>query len=149
MTEAQLERLAAEGSIPLGSVAHWRAPRSDEVTPHPRPDEVVSFRIFYARGLGHPAHPFLLCLLEEWRIGLHHLNPTRMLHIAGFVTVCEAFLGIDPHVDPFREVFVGRPVTLRREAGSSRLEAIIVPVGGFGLQRKPGQASYPRYTPHG
>ena len=60
---------------------------------------MVTFRIFYARGLGHPAHPFLLGLLEEWKIGLHHLNPTRMLHIAGFVTVCEAFLGIDSHVD--------------------------------------------------
>ena len=108
---------------------------------------MITFRIFYARGLGHPAHPFLLGLLEEWRIGLHHLNPTGMLHITVFVTVCEAFLGIDPHVDLFREVFVGRPVTLRREAGASRSKATIAPVGGFGLQRKPGKASYPRYTP--
>jgi len=59
-----------------------------------------------------------------------------MLHIAGFVTVCEAFLGIDPHVDLFREVFVGRPVTLRHEEATSRSEATITPVGGFGLQRK-------------
>ena len=84
MTEAQLERLAAEGSIPPGSVAHWRAPRSDEVSPHPRPDEVVSFRIFYVRGLGHPAQPFLLGLLEEWRIGLHHHNPHRDAAHRGF-----------------------------------------------------------------
>jgi hypothetical protein len=108
---------------------------------------VVSFHIFYTWGLEHPAHPFLLGLLEEWKIGLHHLNPTGMLHIAGFMTVCKAFLGIDPHVDLFREVFVGRLVTLRREAGSSRSEATIAPVDGFGLQRKPGKASYPRYTP--
>ena len=119
----------------------------EEVSPHPCPDEVVSFRIFYTWGLQHPAHPFLLGLLEEWKIWLHHLNPTGMLHIAGFVTVCEAFLRIDPHVDLFREMFVGRPVTLRRDAGASRSEASIVPVGGFGLQRKPGKASYPRYTP--
>jgi hypothetical protein len=70
-----------------------------------------------------------------------------MLHFAGFVTVCEAFLGIDPHVDLFREVFVGRLVTLRCEAGASRSEATIARVGGFGLQRKPRKASYPRYTP--
>ena len=56
-----------------------------------------------------------------------------MLHIAGFVMVCEAFLGIDPHVDLFREMFVGRPVTLRREAGASRSEAAITPIGGFSL----------------
>jgi hypothetical protein len=138
MTEVHLERLAAEGSIPPRSVAHWRAPPPDEVSPHPCPYEVVSFRIFYARCLRHPAHPFLLGLLEEWRIGLHHLNPTGLLHIAGFVTVCEAFLGIDPHVDLFREVFVGHPVMLRCEAGASRSEATTAPVGGFGLQRKPG-----------
>ena len=52
MTEAQLEKLAAEGSIPPRSVAHWRAPQPDEVSPHSRPDEVVSFRIFYARVSG-------------------------------------------------------------------------------------------------
>ena len=138
MTEAQLVRLAAEGSIPPKDVAHWRAPPSGEVSPHPRPDDMVTFRIFYARGLGHPAHPFLLGLLEEWKIGLHHLNPTGMLHIAGFVTVCEAFLGIDSHVDLFREMFVDHPVTLRRDAGASRSEASIAPVAGFGLQRKPG-----------
>ena len=92
MTEIQLERLAAEGAIPPRNVAHRRASPSGEVSPHPRPDEVVTFRIFYARGLGHPTHPFLLGLLEGWKIGLHHLNPTGMLHIAGFVTVCKAFL---------------------------------------------------------
>ena len=92
MTETQLERLDAEGSIPPKDVAHWRAPPLGEVSPHPRSDEVVTFRIFYVRGLGHPAHPFLLGLLEGWKIGLHHLNPTGMLHIAGFVTVCKAFL---------------------------------------------------------
>jgi len=108
---------------------------------------VVTFYIFYARGLGHPAHPFLLGLLEGWKIGLHHLNPTRMLHITGFVTVFEAFLGIDPHVDLFQEMFVGRPVMLRREAGASRSKMTIVPVGGFGLQWRPGKTSYPRYTP--
>jgi hypothetical protein len=102
---------------------------------------VVTFRIFY------PAHPFLTGLLEEWKIGLHHLNPTEILHIAGFVTVCEAFLGIDPHLDLFREMFVGRPVTLRREAGASHSDMVTAPVGGFGLQRRSRKPSYPSYIP--
>ena len=140
LTEAQLENLATEGSIPPKGVAHWRAPLSGDVILHPRPDEVVTFCIFYTRGLGHPGHPFLLGLLEEWKIGLHRLNPTGMLHIVNFVTVCEAFLGIDPHVDLFREMFVGRPVTLKREAGASHSDTVIALVGGFGLQRKPGVA---------
>ena len=44
-------------------------------------------------------------------------------------------------------MFVGRPVTLRHEAGTSCSETTIAPVGGFGLQRRPAKTSYPRYTP--
>ena len=75
-------------------------PKSD-VVPHSNPGEVMTFHIFYTRGLWHPAHPFLLGLLEEWGIELQHLNPIGVLHIAGFMMVCEAFLGIDPHKDLF------------------------------------------------
>jgi hypothetical protein len=28
-----------------------------------------------------------------------------VLHIAGFVTVCKAFLGMEPHVDFFQRIF--------------------------------------------
>ena len=103
MTEAQLEKLATDGLIPLRGVVHWRAPLPEEVSPHLRPDEVVSFCIFYARGLGHPAHPFLLGLLEEWKTELHHLNPHGDVAHHGFCdgvrcvpwdrSACESVLG--------------------------------------------------------
>ena len=64
-----------------------------------------------------------------------------MLHIAGFVTVCEAFLGMEPHMDFFGRLFSGRTLT----AGSLVETA---PVGGFALQRKLSMGdSYPVYTP--
>ena len=50
----------------------------------------------------YPTHWFLRGLLNEWGLELQHLNPTRVLHIAGFITICEAFLRIEPHVDLFR-----------------------------------------------
>ena len=79
---------------------------------------------------------------------MHHLNPTGMLHIAGFVTVCEAFLGIDPHVNLFREIFRGRTVRVKRDPAAMPADMISAPVGDFGLQRKPGKsASYLPYTP--
>ena len=43
--------------------------------------------------LGYPTYWFLHGLLNEWGLELQHLNPTIVLHVAGFVTVCEAFLG--------------------------------------------------------
>ena len=63
-----------------------------------------------------------------------------MLHISGFVTVYEAFLGMEPHVDLFRLFFSGR-------AMADWSSAEIAPVGGFALQRKPhAGGSYPAYS---
>ena len=56
-------------------------------------------------------HWFLRGLLNEWGLELQHLNPTGVLHIAGFVTVYEAFLGMEPHMDLFRWIFTGRALS--------------------------------------
>ena len=87
---------------------------------------MVSFLAFHERGLGYPAHWFVRGLLNEWRLELQHLNPTGVLHIAGFVTVCEAFLRMEPHVDFFRRLFSGRALTVGNLAE-------VAPVGGFAL----------------
>ena len=57
---------------------------------------------------------------------LQHLNLTRVLHIAGFITVCEAFLRMVPHMDFFRRMFSGRAL-------SEGKPLMIVLVGGFTL----------------
>lgn len=96
---------------------------------------MVSFLTFYEHGLGYPAHWFLRGLLNEWGLELQHLNPIGVLHIAGFVIVCEAFLGMEPHADFFRWLFSGR-------ASTTGNPAEIV------LQRKPSAGgSYPAYLP--
>ena len=92
----------------------------------PRADEVVSFLAFHERGLGYPVHWFLRRLLNEWGLELQHLNLTRVLHIAGFITICGAFLVMEPHVDLFRWIFSGRALS---EGKLPR----ITPVGGFTL----------------
>ena len=52
-------------------------------------------------------HWFLCELLNEWGLELQHLNPTRVLHVSRFITVCEAFLEMEPHMDFFRRIFSG------------------------------------------
>ena len=64
--------------------------------------KVVSFLDFPEHGLGYPTHWFLRGLLNEWGLELQHLNPIGVLHIAEFVTVCKAFLEMEPHMDFFR-----------------------------------------------
>ena len=51
-------------------------------------------------------------------------NPMGVLHLASFITVYEAFLGMEPHTDLFWLFFSGRAMT----AGNS---AETAPVGGF------------------
>jgi hypothetical protein len=124
--EEVLATFAEKGLLPSKEVAQWRAPTPGEVVPQPRADEVISFLAFHERGLGYPAHWFLRGLLNEWGLELHHLNRTGVLHIAGFVTVCEAFLEMEPHVDLFRWIFSGRALS---EGKPPRIAS----VGGFAL----------------
>ena len=62
-----------------------------------------------------------------------------VLHIAGFITVCEAFLGMEPLRDFFRRLFSRRALTVGNPAE-------VAPVGAFALQRKPSVGGlYPAY----
>ena len=50
----------------------------------------------------------------------------RVLHVAGFITICEAFVGMEPHVDSFWRVFSRRALSKRKMLETT-------PVGGFAL----------------
>jgi hypothetical protein len=82
-------------------VASWRAPPVEHEELHPEDNEIVSFLALHECGLGCPAHPFLLGLLNEWGLELQHLSPNGVLLIAGFITICEGFFGIGPHANLF------------------------------------------------
>jgi hypothetical protein len=72
---------------------------------------VVSFVVFYEWGFGMPPHGFLHSLLRYYGLELHHLTPSGVLHIAAFVILCEAYLGIDPDFDLWNYFFrVRRPL---------------------------------------
>ena len=57
----------------------------------------VACTVFYERGFGVPSHQFLRSLLQSYSLELHHLTPLGILHIAAFMTLCEAFVGIELH----------------------------------------------------
>ena len=76
--------------------------------------------------LGYPAHWFLRGLLNEWGLELPHLNSTGVLHVVGFVTVYEAFLGMELCVHLFRRIFTERAL-------SEGMPPRTMSVGGFAL----------------
>jgi hypothetical protein len=82
---------------------------STERIPKPPSGYGVMFLAFLLRGLSLPAHEFLRGLLFVYGVQLHQLTPNSILHIACFITLCESFLGIEPHWILWKYLFRLRP----------------------------------------
>ena len=104
MPHAQLTKLQAQGYLPPSDLVPVRVGLTSfngealaEKFPNPNKGGGVCFVSFPLRGVGFLIHPFLRGLLEYYGIQLHNLTPGSILHIAGFVAVCELFLGYEAH----------------------------------------------------
>jgi hypothetical protein len=69
---------------------------SDEVVPRPTKGFSVMFLALLYHGLSLPTHEFLHGIPFVCGVQLHQLTPNSILHIACFIMLCEAFLGIGP-----------------------------------------------------
>ena len=104
-----LEGLSHRGLLrPLTATEEWRLPGEEE-EPQPPEGYVVSFAHFHERGFTMLAHQFFQGLLDYYQLELQHLTPNGIQHIAAFVALCEGFLGINPHFDLWRYLFVKGP----------------------------------------
>jgi hypothetical protein len=89
---------------------------STERIPKPPSGFRVMFLAFLLCGLSFPAHEFLCGLLFVYGVQLHQLTPNSILHIACFITLCESFLGIEPHFLLWKFLFWLHPsVTLSKK----------------------------------
>jgi hypothetical protein len=79
-----------------------------EIIPRPPEGFRVLFFAFLLRGFSFSHHPFLRGILFAYEIQIRDLNPNTILHIACFITLCECFLGIEPHWALWRRIFVIR-----------------------------------------
>jgi hypothetical protein len=92
--EADLKKAKKEGFRPATAPVIFPG---DEIVLKPLAGYWVMFLAFLLRGLSLPAHEFLCGLLFVYGVQLHQLTPNSILHIVCFITICESFLGIDPH----------------------------------------------------
>jgi hypothetical protein len=92
--QKDLEKAQANGLISTDDQVTF--PSTDRI-PKPPSGFRVMFFDFLLRGLSLPAHEFLHGLLFVYGVQLHQLTPNSILHIACFITLCESFLGIEPH----------------------------------------------------
>jgi hypothetical protein len=113
ITQNEMEKATADGLISAEDSIKFP---STERIPKPPSGYRVMFLAFLLRGFSLPAHEFLRGLLFVYGVQLHQLTPNSLLHIACFVTLCESFLGIEPHFTLWRSIFRLRPnVSLARK----------------------------------
>jgi hypothetical protein len=93
LTDADLVKAKEEGFLVASAEVVFP---STEVIPHPQSGFRVMFIAFLFLGLSLSAHEFLHGLLFVYGVPLHQLTLNSILHIACFITLCEAFLGINP-----------------------------------------------------
>ena len=86
-------------------IATYSGGEQAESVPNPSQGERVCLVPYLIRGLGFPIHPFLRGLLEFYGLQLHNLTPASILHIAGFVALCEQFLGCEAHFALWKKLF--------------------------------------------
>jgi hypothetical protein len=68
----------------------------------------VECAAFYERGFGVPSHRFLHSLLQFYDLELYHLTSSRILHMAAFVTLYDAYMGIESHFDLWNYFFLAQ-----------------------------------------
>ena len=109
---SELVTLQTKGFLPpaymvpvQAGLAVYNGGEQAENAPNPSKGERVCLVPYLIRGLGFPIHPFLRGLLEFYGLQLHNLTPASVLHIAGFVALCELFLGVEAHFGLWKELF--------------------------------------------
>ena len=106
VSHSQLMKLQTQGFLPPAGLVPIRAGLGSfngeiqaEDFSNPSGGERVCFVPYLLRGVGFPIQPFLRGLLEYYGLQLHNFTPASLLHIAGYVVLCELFLGIEAHFE--------------------------------------------------
>jgi hypothetical protein len=71
----------------------------DEQESAPPVGYVVSLTSFHERRFGVPVSRFMRALPHYYGVEHHNFNPNFIIEAAIFTTVCEGYLGIEPHWD--------------------------------------------------
>ena len=140
VTAEQIRRYQDDGLLPREGC---RLPGPGEIEPHPRADERVLLLSHLDRGFSLPPHPFLLDFLAFTGAQLRHLVPNSVTLLASFFSLCEGFLGIDPHWNLFRYIYSLKPQKVKK-SGEAEINHLC---GGMFLSKRQGVQYFPSSIP--
>jgi hypothetical protein len=96
VTQDHMQNLMSQEYMITAKLTTCRVPE-DPASPILVGGYVVTCTTFYARRFCVPSHQFLHSLLQFYGLELQHWTPSGIVHMAAFVTLCEAYMGIEPH----------------------------------------------------
>ena len=129
VTDDTLDDFVKTGYLPKKEVMSYRAPDPSEERPQPRDGEVVIFADHMSRGFAPPGSKFFRDVLNFFDLRPRDIGPNSVSNICIFQVFCEVYLGEEPSLLLFRELFY-----LNRQnecANGPSLE-----LGGISIQRR-------------
>ncbi|XBI21660.1 hypothetical protein VPH35_062761 [Triticum aestivum] len=129
VTDDTLDDFVKTGYLPKKEVMSYRAPDPSEERPQPRDGEVVIFADHMSRGFAPPGSKFFRDVLNFFDLRPQDIGPNSVSNICNFQVFCEVYLGEEPSLLLFRELFY-----LNRQnecANGPSLE-----LGGISIQRR-------------
>ncbi|KAE8817868.1 hypothetical protein D1007_04491 [Hordeum vulgare] len=112
--EGHIEALRHHRLLHPASQVLVRLP-SSETAPAPAAGEVVVFVEDFYQGFGFPASSFFAEWLQFFGLQPHHLAPNAIVQLAAFVVLCEGFVGIEPRVDLWCNLFFFKQQSIAME----------------------------------
>jgi hypothetical protein len=104
LDEGTLSSLEQEGRIAAKEISRWRVDPGAAM-PAPSDGEIMMLKSRIDRGFSFLPSYFLKGVLQHYRLQLHHIALNSFTIIAGFVALCEGYLGIYPQGDLFHLYF--------------------------------------------
>jgi hypothetical protein len=104
VTQEYLKNLVSKGYMTAAEFVTCLVPVGP-VSPTPAKGFVMACVVLYEWGFGLPSHRFLHSLLRSYGLELHHLTLSGILHVVALVTLCEAFLGVEPPLNLWSHLF--------------------------------------------
>ena len=129
VTDETLADFVKSGYLPKKDVMSYRAPDPSEERPQPKDGEVVIFADHMSRGFAPPGSKFFRDVLNFFDLRPQDIGPNSVSNICNFQVFCEVYLGEEPSLLLFRELFY-----LNRQnecANGPSLE-----LGGISIQRR-------------
>ncbi|SPT17584.1 unnamed protein product [Triticum aestivum] len=129
VTDETLANFVKSGYLPKKVVMSYRAPDPSEERPQPRDGEVVIFADHMSRGFAPPGSKLFRDVLNFFDLRPQDIGPNSVSNICNFQVFCEVYLGEEPSLLLFRELFY-----LNRQnecANGPSLE-----LGGISIQRR-------------